>query len=214
MSIIKLVNITKTFGKKFDKKEVLKNINLQVERGELIAITGPSGSGKTTLLNILGLLDKPSEGEYFLNGFKVSDMKDLELSSYRSKIGFVTQNPFMLDYCSVYDNIKIPLEYSNIPKSDKKKRIKEILNILEIIDEFYKYPKELSQGKRQCVVIGRALINNPDILLLDEPTSSIELSKLKKLMDLFEDLCRNGQTIIIATHDEEIVKRCDRVVEI
>lgn len=214
MSIIKLVNITKTFGKKFDKKEVLKNINLQVERGELIAITGPSGSGKTTLLNILGLLDKPSEGEYFLNGLKVSDMNDLELSSYRSKIGFATQNPFMLDYCSVYDNIKIPLEYSNIPKSDKKKRIKEILNILEIIDEFYKYPKELSQGKRQCVAIGRALINNPDILLLDEPTSSIELSKFKKLMDLFVDLSRNRQTIIIATHDEEIVKICDRVVEI
>lgn len=213
MSIINLVNVTKTFENYFDKIEVLKSLNLQVEKGELIAITGPSGSGKTTLLNILGLLDKPSEGEYYLNGTKVSDMNDLELSRYRNKIGFVAQNPFMLDYCSVYDNIKIPLEYNNMSKSEKKKRIKKTLNMLEIINKFHKYPKELSQGERQCVAIARALINNPDILLVDEPTCNMDSNSGEKIMDLFIEFNKNGQTIIIVTHDEKIAKRCNRIVE-
>lgn len=214
MSIINLVNVTKIFDNKFNKIEVLKSFNLQVEKGELIAITGPSGSGKTTLLNILGLLDMQSKGEYYLNGIKVSDMNDIELSRYRNKIGFVAQNPFMLDYCSVYDNIKIPLEYNNMTKSEKKKRIKEILNMLEIIDKFYKYPKELSQGEKQCVAIARALINSPEILLVDEPTCNMDSNSGQKIMDLFIEFNKKGQTIIIVTHDENIAKRCNRIVEL
>lgn len=215
MSLLQLNNIKKIFGNDDNKVIAINNISLNVNEGELIAIVGPSGSGKSTLLNILGLLDQPTEGNYLINGQDVSKIKDRKLAKIRNSFfGFVVQNFALIDDYTVFQNIKIPLDYNKISSKEKKVRIDEILNKMNIIDKKDKLPNQLSGGQNQRVAIARALVNNPQVILADEPTGALDKKTSQDIMNLFLELNKEGQTIIIITHDEKIAKQCKRVITI
>lgn len=215
MSLLQLNNIKKVFGNDDNKVIAINNISLNVNKGELIAIVGPSGSGKSTLLNILGLLDQPTEGNYLINGQDVSKIKDRKLAKIRNSFfGFVVQNFALIDDYTVFQNIKIPLDYNKVSSKEKKVRIDEILNKMNIIDKKDKLPNQLSGGQNQRVAIARALVNNPQVILADEPTGALDKKTSQDIMNLFLELNKEGQTIIIITHDEKIAKQCKRVITI
>lgn len=215
MSLLQLNNIKKVFGNDDNKVIAINNISLNVNKGELIAIVGPSGSGKSTLLNILGLLDQPTEGSYLINGQDVSKIKDRKLAKIRNSFfGFVVQNFALIDDYTVFQNIKIPLDYNKVSSKEKKVRIDEILNKMNIIDKKDKLPNQLSGGQNQRVAIARALVNNPQVILADEPTGALDKKTSQDIMNLFLELNKERQTIIIITHDEKIAKQCKRVITI
>ena len=215
MELIKLKNISKTYGQNDAKVEALKNINLSIEKGEMVAIMGTSGSGKSTLLNIIGLLDKPTEGGYTLEGKNVDKLKDKELAKNRNKfIGFVVQNFALIDDYTIYQNIKVPLDYAKVSKSEKKNRINTLLQKMKISDKKDKYPKELSGGQNQRVAIARALVNNPQIILADEPTGALDKNTGLDVMNIFKELNNEGKTVIIITHDEKIASMCKKIIRI
>lgn len=215
MSLLQLNNIKKVFGNDDNKVIAINNISLNVNKGELIAIIGPSGSGKSTLLNILGLLDQPTEGSYLINGQDVSKIKDRKLAKIRNSFfGFVVQNFALIDDYTVFQNIKIPLDYNKVSSKEKKVRIDEILNKMNIIDKKDKLPNQLSGGQNQRVAIARALVNNPQVILADEPTGALDKKTSQDIMNLFLELNKERQTIIIITHDEKIAKQCKRVITI
>lgn len=217
MSLIELRNISKTYGNGENKVEALKNISLTINKGEMLSIVGTSGSGKSTLLNILGCLDRPSLGEYYINNELIINLKDSALSRLRNKtFGFVVQYFALLEDYTVEQNIIIPLEYTKIKikKKDRKKEIKKLTSLLKIDDKLKKYPKELSGGQCQRVAIARALINEPSVILADEPTGALDRKTSEEVMEIFRELNRNGKTIIIVTHDENISKKCDRIIKI
>ena len=215
MELIKLKNISKTYGQNDAKVEALKNINLSIEKGEMVAIMGTSGSGKSTLLNIIGLLDKPTEGCYTLEGKNVDKLKDKELAKNRNKfIGFVVQNFALIDDYTIYQNIKVPLDYAKVSKSEKKNRINTLLQKMKISDKKDKYPKELSGGQNQRVAIARALVNNPEIILADEPTGALDKNTGLEVMNIFKELNNEGKTVIIITHDEKIASMCKKIIRI
>lgn len=215
MSLLQLNNIKKVFGNDDNKVIAINNISLNVNKGELIAIVGPSGSGKSTLLNILGLLDQPTEGNYLINGQDVSKIKDRKLAKIRNSFfGFVVQNFALIDDYTVFQNIKIPLDYNKVSSKEKKVRIDEILNKMNIIDKKDKLPNQLSGGQNQRVAIARALVNNPQVILADEPTGALDKKTSQDIMNLFLELNKERQTIIIITHDEKIAKQCKRVITI
>ena len=215
MEVIKLIDIGKTYGKGTDAETIaLKKINLTINEGDFISIMGPSGSGKSTLLNILGCIDNPTEGKYYLNNKEVSLLKGKELATIRNEeIGFVFQNFNLLYDYNLIDNISLPLSYS-------KKKLPKVKTAIDMLDKLglgahkLKTPDKLSGGQKQRVAIGRALINNPKIILADEPTGALDRKTVMEVMEMLKNINSEGKTVIIITHDYNIAKQCNKIIKI
>ena len=193
----------------------LKKIDLDIQRGEFVALMGPSGSGKSTLMNVIGCLDTPSQGEYWLNDKEVSKMSDVDLSKVRNdEIGFVFQTFNLLTRLTALDNVALPLVYAGIPLKERNERAAETLNKVGLGDRFHHKPNELSGGQRQRVAVARALINNPSLLLADEPTGNLDTQTSHEIMALFEEIYAAGNTIVLVTHEEDIAKHAKKIVRL
>ncbi|MDO4535479.1 MAG: ABC transporter ATP-binding protein [Clostridium perfringens] len=213
MTIISLKNINKIYSN--SKNKVLDNVSLDIEKGDFIAIMGPSGSGKSTLLNIVGCLDKATSGEYKIYDKDVFKLNNREIAKLRNKsFGFVVQHFALLENYTVYNNIKIPLEYSKVKSKDMKPKIVDILKKLKIEDKIKSTPKELSGGQNQRVAIARAIVNNPDVILADEPTGALDSKTGKEVIEIFKSLNKEGKTIIMVTHDINIAKEANKIINI
>ncbi|MDA9112581.1 ABC transporter ATP-binding protein [Gammaproteobacteria bacterium] len=213
--MIKTENLKRSFEMGTQTIEALKGIDLNVNAGEFIAIMGPSGSGKTTLMNIIGCLDTPTTGQYFLNNQEVSTLKDDDLARIRNKeIGFVFQSFHLLARSSALDNVMLPLKYAGEKRDIAIERSIQALKDVGLEDRMDHAPSELSGGQQQRVAIARALVNSPSILFADEPTGNLDSQTGTDVMNLFKDLHRNGQTIIIITHEEEVAMQAQRVITI
>ena len=213
--IIETKDIKRYFTMGSSTVEALKGINFSVKSGEFIAIMGPSGSGKTTLMNIIGCLDTPSSGEYFLNGSLVNDLDEDKLALIRNKeIGFVFQSFHLLAKNSALDNVLLPLKYAGKDPKESHKRALEVLDAVGLSDRVDHGPSELSGGQQQRVAIARALVNKPSIIFADEPTGNLDSKTEADVMNLFKDLNNAGQTIILITHEQEIADKCKRVISI
>ena len=211
-NLIKLENICKFYG---NTVEVLKNINLTVKKGELLAIIGSSGSGKSTLMNILGCLDTPTSGEYYLDGEDVSTLSENELSQIRSKkIGFVFQSFNLIPDLTALENVELPLLYKGFSKEKRKAIATDILNKMGLESRLNHKPSEMSGGQQQRVAIARAVVGDPPIILADEPTGNLDSQTGKEVMELLLRLNRDGKTVIIITHDSKIANQAKRVVKI
>ena len=194
---------------------VLKDINLSIDEGEYVAIMGPSGSGKSTLMNIIGCIDKPTSGTYLLDGYEIEKCRDRELSRIRNKeIGFVFQNFNLLPRQSALDNVGLPMQYAGFSKKERKARAKRMLEMVDLADRVSFKPTQLSGGQKQRVAIARAMVNNPKILLADEPTGALDSKSGIAVMELFDKLHAEGATIIMITHSEEIAGFAKRVIRI
>lgn len=208
-----LTNIKKVYGSGALKVPVLHGIDLSIDDGEFVAIMGPSGSGKSTLMNIIGFLDHSSEGTYELNGEKIHTVKENALAKLRNEhIGFVFQQFFLLPRLNAQKNVETPLSYANVPKKERAERAKEMLEKVGLEDRMTHLPSELSGGQKQRVAIARALVNNPTIILADEPTGALDSKTSAQIMDLLVDLNNEGKTVIIVTHEEEIAAYADRII--
>ena len=213
--IIKTENITKTYQTGTQIVSALNGIDLEVEKGEFISVMGPSGSGKTTLMNIIGCLDTPTNGKYFLNKKLVSDLTDDELAVIRNKeIGFVFQSFHLLARNSALDNVMLPLKYAGTDKKDALEMSNNVLEEVGLSDRSTHSPSELSGGQQQRVAIARALVNKPSILFADEPTGNLDSKTGADVMNLFKELNRNGQTIILITHEDSIARQSNRIITI
>lgn len=216
-TIIQMEDVTKTFIiNKEESLTVLKGINLTVTEGEFLAIVGVSGSGKSTLMNIIGALDVPTTGMYLLNGIDIKIMSDKELSKIRNKhIGFVFQNFNLISRTSALKNVALPMLYAGSSRSDAAIKAKEYLSLVDMEERMYHQPNELSGGQKQRVAIARSIINNPSIILADEPTGALDSKTGRMIMDLFHKLHKEeGKTIILITHSNELAKECERIVTI
>ncbi len=215
--IIKVENIKKSFfiGQP-NELEVLHGINLTVYEGEFIALVGESGSGKSTLMNILGVLDRATEGQYFLDGIDVSTADDKSLSVIRNKkVGFVFQTFNLIGRQSALKNVELPMMYAGLPKKERTQRAAMLLETVGMKDRMKHKPNELSGGQKQRVSIARAISNNPSIILADEPTGALDSKTSRTVMDIFHDLHKNqGKTIVLITHNRELAEECDRVITI
>ncbi|MCW7999969.1 peptide ABC transporter ATP-binding protein [Clostridium sp. cpc1] len=215
MSIIKLENLHKVYGKDDYKTVALKDINLDIEDGELVSIMGPSGSGKSTLLNIIGCLDTQTKGKYTLEGRKIIGLSNKEMSKIRNTtLSFVFQNFALLKDYTVYENIELPLLYRNMKKSEKKEKIYYYMDKLSIRDLEKKKPKHISGGQQQRVAIARALVGEAKIILADEPTGALDQKTGKELLDLLISLNTEGKTIIIVTHDVNVANMTNRLIKL
>ena len=213
--IIKTESLTKHYQVGSENVQALKGINLSVERGEFISIMGPSGSGKTTLMNIIGCLDTPTDGKYFLNNKSVSELSDDELAHIRNdEIGFVFQSFHLLARNSALENVMLPLKYAGENKKNAITRSNEALDKVGLSDRSSHSPSELSGGQQQRVAIARALVNKPSILFADEPTGNLDSKTGEDVMNLFKELNNNGQTIILITHEDSIAKQSNRIITI
>ena len=213
--LIILQDIKKTYLMGDSEVNALDCVSLEVDYGEYMAILGPSGSGKSTLMNMLGCLDSPSSGKYFLDGKDVSFLKRNELAVVRNKkIGFIFQSFNLLDYCSSVENVALPLVYQGVSKSERLKRATDVLERVGLGDRVNHKPGELSGGQRQRVAIARALVTDPEVILADEPTGNLDSKSGDDLMGLFEQLSNSGKTIIVVTHDHKLAERMHRVIEI
>ena len=213
--LLELKNIYKNYIQGTMEVPVLKDINLCVEEGEYVAIMGPSGSGKSTLMNIIGCIDKPTSGTYLLDGVEIEKCKDKELSEVRNqKIGFVFQNFNLLPRQSALDNVALPLQYAKVPIKKRKQKAKEMLEMVDLADRVSFKPTQLSGGQKQRVAIARAMVADPKILLADEPTGALDSKSGLQVMELFDTLHKQGVTIIMITHSDEIASYADRVVKI
>ena len=213
--IILTKNIKRVFEVGSETVNALKGIDLNVESGEFISIMGPSGSGKTTLMNIIGCLDTPSSGEYFLNNQLVNDLDEDQLAIIRNKeIGFVFQSFHLLAKNSALNNVLLPMKYAGADMNDAEKRAKYVLEQVGLSDRINHGPSELSGGQQQRVAIARALVNKPSILFADEPTGNLDSKTGEDVMNLFKGLNQEGQTIILITHEEEIAMQSKRIVNI
>ena len=213
--IIKTENLTKDYETGTQVVSALKGINLSVEKGEFLSIMGPSGSGKTTLMNIIGCLDSPTNGSYFLNDKSVSKLDDDELAKIRNEeIGFVFQSFHLLARNTAFDNVMLPLKYAGIGKEEATKRSNDVLDLVGLSSRSKHTPAELSAGRQQRVAIARALVNEPSILFADEPTGNLDSKTGNDVMKIFKDLNENGQTIILITHEDSIAKQSNRIITI
>lgn len=213
--ILELQNIYKAYVQGNMYVPVLKGINLSVEEGEYVAIMGPSGSGKSTLMNIIGCLDKASSGDYLLAGENISAYKDKELSNIRNKsIGFVFQTFNLMPRQSALDNVALPLQYAGVPKKERKELCLNALEMVGLADRVDFKPTQLSGGQKQRVAIARAMVNSPKILLADEPTGALDSKSGVQIMELFDELHRQGVTIVMITHSDEIASYADRVIRL
>jgi putative ABC transport system ATP-binding protein len=213
--IIKTENLKRLFQVGSETVEALKGINLSVEKGEFLSIMGPSGSGKTTLMNIIGCLDTPSEGNYFLNNKLVNDLDADELASIRNKeIGFVFQSFHLLAKNSALSNVMLPMKYAGVKENEAMRRAESVLDKVGLSDRIKHSPAELSGGQQQRVAIARALVNKPSIIFADEPTGNLDSQTGEDVMNLFKDLNDQGQTIILITHEEDIARQSKRIINI
>jgi putative ABC transport system ATP-binding protein len=194
---------------------VLKGLDMSIFKNEYVALMGPSGSGKSTLMNILGCLDVPTFGDYILNGSNVSKMTDDQLADIRNKeIGFVFQTFNLLPRLSALENVALPLIYAGMSKKDRTKRAEEVLTAVRLGDRMDHKPNELSGGQRQRVAIARALVNNPAIILADEPTGNLDTKTSYEIMEIFEEINARGNTVILVTHEEDIAKYAKRIIRL
>ena len=215
MNIIEVKNITKHYSLGTQTVEALRGVSFDIKQGEFIAIMGPSGSGKSTLMNIIGCLDSPTSGTYFLNQKEVSTLEGDELAGIRNKeIGFVFQSFHLLAKNSALDNVLLPLKYAGKDPKESHKRALEVLDAVGLSDRVNHGPSELSGGQQQRVAIARALVNKPSIIFADEPTGNLDSKTEADVMKLFKDLNDAGQTIILITHEQEIADKCKRVISI
>ncbi|MEC4003935.1 ABC transporter ATP-binding protein [Flavobacterium sp. SUN052] len=213
--LINITNIKRDFILGSEMIYVLKGINLQINKGEYVALMGPSGSGKSTLMNILGCLDTPTSGTYILNGQDVSKMHDDDLAEIRNKeIGFVFQTFNLLPRTTALDNVALPMIYAGTPKSERNKRATEVLTQVNLADRMDHQPNQLSGGQRQRVAVARALVNSPSIILADEPTGNLDSKTSVEIMNLFGDIHKNGNTVILVTHEEDIAKYAHRIIRL
>ena len=213
--IIETKNLRRTFKVGSETVEALKGVKLSVEKGEFVSIMGPSGSGKTTLMNIIGCLDTPTQGTYYLNNQLVNELDDDELASIRNKeIGFVFQSFHLLAKNSALDNVMLPMKYAGIKESEAQKRAINVLEKVGLSDRTSHTPSELSGGQQQRVAIARALVNNPSIIFADEPTGNLDSQTGEDVMNLFKELNNQGQTIILITHEKDIARQSKRIINI
>jgi len=215
LSLIETVDLWKTYQMGTEEVHALRGVSMQIESGEYVAIMGPSGSGKSTLMNLIGCLDTPSKGSYLLNGKQVSQMNDDELARIRNEeIGFVFQTFNLLPRATALHNVELPLIYAGVSAKTRAERANQALDKVELGDRKTHRPNQLSGGQRQRVAIARALVNNPSILLADEPTGNLDSKTGVEIMSLFERLHEGGNTIIIVTHEADVAAHAHRVVHI
>jgi putative ABC transport system ATP-binding protein len=213
--IIDIKGITRDFQLGSETVNVLKGIDLLINKGEYVALMGPSGSGKSTLMNILGCLDTPTSGSYILNGKQVSEMHDDELAEIRNKeIGFVFQTFNLMPRTTALDNVALPMVYAGFSKEERNKRATEVLTQVGLADRMDHKPNQLSGGQRQRVAVGRALVNKPSIILADEPTGNLDSKTSIEIMKLFGEIHANGNTVILVTHEEDIAAHAHRIIRL
>lgn len=214
-SLIKMRGIWKTYQMGSEELHALQDLDFDVKKGEYVAIIGPSGSGKSTLMNVIGCLDSPSQGSYWINGQIVSEMSDDDLARIRNKeIGFVFQTFNLLARADALHNVELPLIYAGAGVTERRERAVAALRSVELGERLTHRPNELSGGQRQRVAIARALVNNPSILLADEPTGALDTKTSHEIMELFEKLHSEGNTIILVTHEQDVAARAHRIVTI
>ena len=215
MALIETGDLWKTYTMGSEEIHALRGVSVQIERGEYVAIMGPSGSGKSTLMNLIGCLDTPSKGTYLLNGRRVSDMNDNELARIRNEeIGFVFQTFNLLPRATALHNVELPLVYAGVAARDRQERAKVALSRVELTDRMSHRPNEMSGGQRQRVAIARALVNNPSILLADEPTGNLDSKTGAEIMALFARLHEAGNTIVLVTHEADVAAFAHRVLHL
>ncbi|VYT88320.1 ATP-binding cassette domain-containing protein [Clostridium tertium] len=213
--MIKLQGINKYYTSGEEKLHALIDVDLEIDKGEFLAIMGPSGSGKSTMIKILGLLDKKFQGNYFLNDKEVKSLSDDLLSNLRNeKIGFVFQDFNLIDRLTIKENIELPMLYSGKGIKETKNKVVELLEKVKLIDKINKYPKQLSGGQQQRISIVRSLVNNPEIIIADEPTGALDSKTSEEIIDIFNELNKEGITIILITHDINIARHAKRIVKI
>ena len=214
--IVELTNINKFYKVGKEKAHILKSINLNIKKGEFVMIMGKSGSGKTTLLNILGFLDKFDEGEYIFNNQDVTRLNESERSNFRNlNIGFIFQQFNLINTLNIYQNVELPMIYNNkYSKQEKKAQIENNLSIVGLLDKIKQKPVQLSGGQQQRVAIARALVNDPEIIFADEPTGSLDSDTGIEIMELLKELNKQGKTIIMVTHDEDLTKYASKVIKL
>ncbi|GGK17599.1 macrolide ABC transporter ATP-binding protein [Yeosuana aromativorans] len=214
-NVIKIRNIVRDFTLGQEIVHVLKGIDLDIDRGEYVAIMGPSGSGKSTLMNIIGCLDTATSGTYVLNGKDVSKMSDDELADIRNtEIGFVFQTFNLLPRTTALENVALPMVYAGVSKSERTKRAEDVLISVGLEDRMDHKPNQLSGGQRQRVAVGRALVNHPSIILADEPTGNLDSKTSLEILNLFEDIHKAGNTVIMVTHEEDVAARAKRIIRL
>ncbi len=215
MPLIKTIGLWKIYQLGKTQVEALRGVDLEIEEGEYVAIMGPSGSGKSTLMNLLGCLDTPTKGKYYLEGKDVSVLSDDELALIRNKkIGFVFQSFHLLPRTSALHNVELPLIYAGLSKKERIKKAMQALEEVDLADRIHHHPSELSGGERQRVAIARALVNDPSIILADEPTGNLDSKTGAEILDLFDRIHKKGNTVIVVTHDPEVAARAERVIHL
>lgn len=215
MSLIRLTNICRRYQMGSETIHALRDVSLVIERGEYVAIMGPSGSGKSTLMNVVGCLDTPTAGTYELNGVNVSDMDDNDLAEVRNReIGFVFQTFNLLPRANALHNVELPLIYSGVESTERKQHARDALVQVGLEDRMHHKPNEMSGGQRQRVAVARALVTRPSIILADEPTGNLDSKTGDEIMALFEALSRQGNTMIIVTHEESVARHARRILRI
>ncbi len=213
--VIRTYNLWKTYIMGDQEIHAVSGVDLEIKRGEYVAIMGPSGSGKSTLMNLIGCLDTPTRGDYYINGQLVSDLSDDELARIRNKeIGFVFQTFNLLPRATALHNVELPLIYAGVPAHERIERAKQALRMTDLESRMYHKPSELSGGQRQRVAIARALVNNPSILLADEPTGNLDSATSAEIMALFDRLHKQGNTIVLVTHERDIAEYAHRIITI
>ena len=211
--MIKITNLEKTYRTEEVETVALNKINVEVKEGEFVAIMGPSGCGKSTLLNILGLLDDPDAGSYVFNGIEVADFNERRRADLRKKnIGFVFQSFNLIDELTVFENVELPLIYNNVKPADRRKRVEEVLDKMQIMHRRNHYPQQLSGGQQQRVAVARAVVNNPKLILADEPTGNLDSSNGNEVMKMLTDLNELGTTIVMVTHSEHDARFSHRII--
>ncbi|WP_428240577.1 ABC transporter ATP-binding protein [Gynuella sp.] len=214
-ALVQLQDVDKIYPSDAEPVRALDNVSLEIHSGEFLAILGPSGSGKSTLMNVLGCLDLPSAGEYWLDGQKVSSLSGHQLAHIRNrKIGFVFQSFNLLEYASALDNVALPLIYAGVGSRQGRRRAAELLERVGLGDRLHHKPNQLSGGQKQRVAVARALVNNPDIILADEPTGALDSKSGNDIEALFRELHQEGRTLIVVTHDVELAHRTHRIITI
>ena len=215
MALIETVDLWKSYVMGEEEIHALRGVSIQIERGEYVAIMGPSGSGKSTLMNLIGCLDTPSKGSYLLNEKQVSEMNDNELARIRNEeVGFVFQTFNLLPRATSLKNVELPLVYAGVSAKDREQRARMALEQVDLASRVNHRPNELSGGQRQRVAIARALVNSPSILLADEPTGNLDSATSEEILGLFEALHRDGQTIVLVTHESDIAEHARRQVHL